>query len=52
MTQDDHRRLTDVQERIARLTAELRREEGRRDTLLARQLDNDGCDSRRIEATR
>ena len=47
MTANEQRQLIETQERIVRLTAELRREEGRRDELLRRQLDHVGAHDQR-----
>ncbi len=47
MTNDDLRRLNDVESELARLAREQRLLEGIRDRLLLARLDNEGADDRR-----
>ena len=47
MTTTDQQKLIEANERVAKLTAELRAAEGRRDELLRARCDNEGCDDRR-----
>ena len=42
-----HEQLTAANERVAQITAELRKAEGKRDELLRPQCDNEGCHDRR-----
>lgn len=52
MTIDDHRRLAEVESRLAEITAERRRLEAERDAIILRQTDLEGADDRRFVAAR
>jgi hypothetical protein len=51
-TETTRRELSDVEALLERLTAETRRAEGERDSLLSKLLDLDGAHDRRIVGVR
>jgi outer membrane protein TolC len=52
MTSDEQRQLIEAEQRVARLTAQLRDAEGQRDTLQAKLLDLAGASDQRFAGPR